>query len=102
MSLSKRDMLLLFIGLAVVLTLVVWFAFPPVRGAASSNEPNANYSMFWQVVASGGTRMTSPSFTMQSTAGQAVIGNATSASYRLHSGFWYIPIYNVYLPTLTK
>lgn len=102
MSLSKREMLLLFIGLAVVLTIVVWFAFPAARGLAKANNPDATVNLYWQVLASGGTKMTSTSFIMQNTAGQAVIGTAKSTSYELHSGYWYNPMQGFFLPMVTK
>ena len=101
MSLSRRDILMLLIGVSMVLALVVGLAFPGTRGVASSSNPDAAYSLFWQVVASGGTPLTSTHYTMRSTAGQAAIGNLSSAHYKLHSGFWYSYI-RLYLPTVKK
>ena len=42
----------------------------------------------WHVMASGGMGGESATTQIRSTLGQAVVGQATSASYRIQSGFW--------------
>lgn len=69
--------------LALLLVAVVAALALPAAPAAP-----AATSLDWQVVGSGGTAMSSASFTLQSTTGQAVAGPSSSASYSLLSGFW--------------
>ncbi len=78
---------ILTISVVLVLALLV---VAVVAALALPTEPAAPAatSLDWQVVASGGTTMSSASFTMQSTSGQPVAGPASSASYSLLSGYW--------------
>lgn len=50
--------------------------------------PAAPPDLSWQVIASGGTTLSSASYTMLSTTGQPVAGQASSANYSLLSGYW--------------
>lgn len=77
--------------LAISLVLVLGLLFVAVVAAlALPAEPTAPVatSLDWQVIGSGGTTMSSASYTLQSTAGQAVAGPSSSANYSLLSGFW--------------
>ncbi len=102
MSISRRNLLLLLIGAALLITLAVVFSLNSRPGLASTDYPNASYSMNWQVVASGGTRMSSAHYRLYSTAGQSVIGYVTSAHYKLHSGFWYSFLNNNFLSIIVR
>lgn len=68
--------LLLFTG-AVVAAL----AFEPAAPSATD--------LGWQVVAAGGSTMSSSSYTLLSTTGQPVAGTASSSGYSMLSGYWY-------------
>lgn len=48
----------------------------------------AAYDLTWDVVAAGGAAMSSPSYTMLSTAGQPAIGQSQSGGYTLLHGYW--------------
>ncbi|CUS06351.1 protein of unknown function [Candidatus Promineifilum breve] len=43
----------------------------------------------WQVIAAGGSTMSSSSYTLLSTTGQPVAGAASGADHTLLSGYWY-------------
>ncbi len=47
-----------------------------------------NYSIDWSVIASGGGRSASANYQANGTIGQAIVGQASSESYILQSGFW--------------
>lgn len=75
----------------VVISLVILLAvFAVAVVAALALEPAAPSAaqVGWQVIANGGTTMSSPSFTMLSTAGQPATGTSTSSGYQLLSGYW--------------
>lgn len=59
--------------------------------AALAMEPTAvdAFGIDWKVLASGGTTMSSTSYTMLSTTGQALVGTSSGPSYTVHSGYWY-------------
>ena len=59
--------------------------------AALALEPAAPtaFGIDWKVVASGGATMSSPNYTMLSTAGQPATGTSSSANYAVLSGYWY-------------
>lgn len=79
----KRFLLLvLVIGLLLfVVAVVAALALEPAAPAAAD--------LSWQVIAAGGTTMSSSSFTLMSTTGQPVAGTAAGANYSLLSGYWY-------------
>lgn len=80
----RRSTRLILIGLAL---LVLLFAVAVVAALALPAAPAA-YDLSWQVLASGGTTMSSGNYTMLSTAGQPVAGPASSSGYSLLSGYW--------------
>ena len=47
-----------------------------------------NYQIDWYVIASGGGEMSSPSYNINGTIGQPIVGTSSSASYIIESGFW--------------
>jgi len=70
-----------------------------------------SYAIEWDVIGGGGGPMSSASYEMNSTVGQAAIGFKTSSNYQLGSGYWYgvaapaapaPPAYNIFLPIITK
>lgn len=63
------------------------------------------YDLTWQVLASGGQTMSGTSYTMMSTAGQPVVGPASSAHYSLLSGYWQslqAAIRDIFLPIVLR
>lgn len=72
-----------------LLVLVLLFAAAVVAALALEPAAPAATDLSWQVVASGGTTMSSTSYTLLSTTGQPVAGAASSANYSLLSGYWY-------------
>lgn len=100
--------------LVVVLVLVVfalagrsspaWAENQTVRPvAAGPAMSSASYNLDWDVTASGGGEMSSSSFTIKSTAGQAALGNKSSASYGEESGFWVLDfIRDLFLPLIMR
>jgi hypothetical protein len=52
------------------------------------NVHAVNYTIPWQVIATGGGAGSSTNYVMNGTAGQTVTGEGTSASYILLHGYW--------------
>jgi hypothetical protein len=77
----------LVIGLLVVLLLFVGAVVAALAMPAAPVAPAA-FDLSWQVIAGGGATMSSASYSMMSTAGQPVVGPASSANYGLMSGYW--------------
>ncbi len=63
---------------------------------------SANFSLAWNVVSQGGGVIGSPHYKVNSTIGQPTVGNGSSASFKLHTGFWQNLIRKVFLPLLTR
>ncbi len=87
------------IGAGVLLALLVTSAIAEPLSASDSFE------ITWDVIANGGTTMSSTSYTLVSTSGQAYVGETSSVSYSLYSGFWsYWVRYvrDVFLPLILK
>ena len=59
--------------------------------AALAMEPAAadGFGIDWKVLASGGTTMSSASYTMMSTTGQPATGLSAGPNYSVYSGYWY-------------
>ena len=87
------------IGAWVFLALLVTAATAEPLSASDSFE------ITWDVIANGGSTMSSDSFNLVSTSGQAYVGETSSASYSLTSGFWsYWVSYvrDVFMPLILK
>jgi hypothetical protein len=72
---------------------------------ASPDATSPNFSLTWEVIASGGSVMTSANYIASQTVGQPVIGQVSSANYRLQSGYWVAIsdfFHRVFLPFLTR
>lgn len=77
--------------LMVVLVVLsgIWMIFNlGVPYATAESGETAVVDVSWEVVANGGTTMSSSSFVLLSTTGQPVVGEASSTSYSLMSGYW--------------
>jgi ABC-type nitrate/sulfonate/bicarbonate transport system permease component len=99
-KLLAGSVLIAILGL-LFMTAAVALAQP---GPAEPAEPQA-FGLTWDVVASGGTSMSSAHYIMQSTAGQGVVGQSSSVGFGLHSGYWYgirNYINRVFMPMLRR
>ena len=83
-----RHLSLLFLALLVVL-FAVWVTILAI-GPEAMAEPAAPmaHQITWDVLANGGTTMSSGSYTLLSTAGQLAAGKSASSGYTLLSGYW--------------
>ena len=59
-----------------------------VLACIAGNALAAGEQIKWQVIAGGGQRGTSPSYTLNGTVGQAAAGPGSSPSYKLNGGVW--------------
>ena len=71
-----------------VVALVVLVALVAVVAVTASPAAPLQDAITWQVVASGGSAMSSSTYTLISTAGQPAIGPSQSSNYSVMSGFW--------------
>ena len=64
----------------------------------------ASYAINWDVIGGGGGPISSASYALNSTIGQAVVGVATDANDELCSGFWCgaAAEYSIYLPLVLR
>lgn len=95
---------LLIIGV-VLIGAVALFVLSVVSAVAEPLPDSPNFSYTWDVVGSGGTTMTSTSYTVLSTTGQPVVGETSSAGYTLQSGYWAGVkewIYRIFLPLVLR
>lgn len=74
--------------------------------ASLAMEPAATdaFGIDWKVLASGGTTMSSASYTMMSTTGQPATGTSSGADYTVMSGYWYglmEIVRNLFMPFIT-
>jgi hypothetical protein len=86
-KLKRRYLALLAFGVGLV---VIWAALSLVASPALA-EPlpaSPSYEITWDVVANGGTTMTSTSYNLLSTTGQPIAGEASGTSHSLLSGYW--------------
>jgi len=87
------------IGAGMLLALLVTAALAEPLSASDSFE------ITWDVIANGGTTMSSASYTLVSTSGQAYVGETSSANYSLTSGFWSYWVHyvrDIFLPLILK
>ena len=47
-----------------------------------------NYQIDWYVIGSGGGHSASGSYQLDGTIGQPIVGQSSSANYRIEAGFW--------------
>ena len=108
---KKVFITLLVVTTIVLLTGIVTALSMPAPATPSMPETSvplgssASYQLNWEVMANGGSTMSSTSFTLYSTSGQNVTTTMSSSSYTLKNGFWhgvFEDIYNVFLPLILK
>jgi hypothetical protein len=95
---SKREMSALAAAFLCILLLAV-----PVPAMESDN-----YAINWDVMGSGGGPVSSASYALYATIGQAAIDSKSSTTYGLCSGYWcgteveLEPAYAAYLPLVLR
>jgi ABC-type nitrate/sulfonate/bicarbonate transport system permease component len=95
-------LLAICIGVVVTGTVLALLSSPAL---AEPLPTSPSYAITWDVVANGGTTMTSSSYTLLSTTGQAVAGEATGTNYSLLSGYWQGIrefLYKIFLPIIQR
>jgi len=96
--------LLMLTGIVTVLSMPAPAA-PPMPETLAPMGSSASYQLNWEVMANGGSTMSSTSFMLYSTIGQNVTTTMSGSSYTLKNGFWhgiFEDIYNVFLPLILK
>ncbi len=99
---SIQKLLVLLLA-ASLLTLAVGTII--LRNAAPTvAQTSTNYNLEWHVVGGGGGPVSSASYAVNSTAGQGVSSPPYSVGsrYVVSGGYWFIPIYRIYLPLLVR
>jgi hypothetical protein len=91
----------LILAACLALATLVLRQAEPVEALA---RVSAAFDLSWHVIGSGGGRMESARYTLQSTIGQPAVGTMDNSSHVLCSGFWCgIPAeYRVYLPLVLR
>jgi hypothetical protein len=84
--LKQNGKLLLLVVAVVLLGWIVLTLSVPQTAAGPQAVQTSDLS--WNVVANGGTTMSSASYTLLSTSGQPVAGESAGGSYTLISGYW--------------
>lgn len=105
MQKRKRFYMALVVVGVLLIGAVALLAFSVVSAVAEPLPDSPNFSFTWDVVGSGGTTMSSASYTVLSTSGQAVVGETSSTGYTLQSGYWTGIkewIYKIFLPLVMK
>ena len=103
--LTRKRFLLLLLVLAVAaagLSLLLLSAPAVAQQPATPQQTSLSWDVTWNVVGSGGTTMSSSSYTVLSTTGQPVAGPASGDTYTLHSGYWQEFLYRILLPLIMK
>ena len=87
--------------LAVVSLLVLLVV---VIGGQALAQTSPSYNLEWHVIGGGGQPVTSAHYAINSTAGQGAASPPYSArvSYVVSGGYWFTPVYAIYLPVVLK
>lgn len=97
----KRKKLLLAM-LLIIIVAGIGVASMFIWSPASAEQPTIveQGPITWDVIASGGTTMSSGSFIMLSTTGQPIAGPASGPDHTLLSGYWQAFVDRVLLPII--
>jgi hypothetical protein len=89
---------------ALALLLLAAFFLSVMVGSPAGAQTSINYNLEWHVIGGGGQPVSSASYAVNSTAGQAAASPpiSTSASYVVSGGYWFSPPYGVYLPVVLR
>jgi hypothetical protein len=73
-------------------------------GSAVLAQTSTHYNLEWHVIGSGASPVSSASYHVNSTTGQAAAGPPYSAGahYVVSAGYWYTTNYLAYLPTVLR
>ena len=88
---------MLTVSLTVLLAAVV-------IGGLALAQTSPSYNLEWHVIGGGGQPVSSASYAVNSTAGQGAASPpySASASYVVSGGYWFTPMYAIYLPIVLK
>jgi hypothetical protein len=87
-------------GLAMVFPALLLAAY------AALAQTGGGYDLSWNVIAGGGGPISSTSYAINATIGQAAVGRVGNSTFELCSGFWcgaaLAVEYKIYLPVVLK
>jgi len=85
-------------GVSLLVLLVAVIAGPALA------QTSPSYDLEWHVIGGGGQPVSSASYAVNSTAGQGAASPpySASASYAVSGGYWFTPVYGIYLPIVLK
>ncbi|RMG96138.1 MAG: hypothetical protein D6706_10650 [Chloroflexi bacterium] len=113
---NRKRVTVIFSGLLVLVTAVSFLVWQG-RVAAQTAVPQAppsiyqttlsstNFTLEWNVMATGGGTISSTNFQINSTIGQPTVGTAVSTNYEVRSGFWQNfldKLDNLFLPLIRR
>ena len=99
---QNRKIILLVMAAFLLVWIILTLSIPR---AAASPQAVQTFDLSWNSVANGGTTMSSASYTLLSTAGQALAGESAGSSYTLLSGYWADLrsfIWEIFLPAISS
>ena len=75
-----------------------------VIGGPALAQTSPSYNLEWHVIGGGGQPVSSANYVVNSTAGQGAASPpySASASYVVSGGYWFTPVYGIYLPVVLK
>ncbi|MBE0411678.1 MAG: hypothetical protein IBX69_18280 [Anaerolineales bacterium] len=101
---KHKRLLLALLAFICILTLAGFLQSLP-QAQAGILGTSESFSLDWEVISSGGNVMTSESYGFNSTSGQVVIGQSSSPSFTMHSGYW-VPfkeaVTRIFMPLLMR
>lgn len=105
MKLTRITILMVALCLLLTSTLAIatanYYQVKAERETLTRALLGGSYNLSWNVLAGGGTMMSSDSYRMYSTSGQSAIGSVESLNYDAHIGFWQQAIVRTPTPTPT-
>jgi len=82
---QNGKLLLLVVAAVLLIWIILTLSLPR---AVASPQVVQTFDLSWNVLANGGTTMSSASYTLHSTSGQPIAGESAGSSYTLISGYW--------------
>ena len=84
--------------------IVVGLVAAAAIGGSALAQTSPSYNLEWHVIGGGGQPVSSTSYAVNSTAGQGAASPPylASASYVVSGGYWFTPMYAIYLPIVLK
>lgn len=88
---------------AICLLLLVLFGIV-IAGQPTVAQSSSSYNLEWHVIGGGGHPVSSTSYSANSTIGQSVASppSSSSTNYTVNGGYWFTPLFSIYMPTIHK